>query len=212
MSTFTGRRDRSSDVDFHGPWSFDRAVTRHLLITGLSLFTLSCALLGPNSAFAEEGEHALSAGIGVLMTSHAPEVGPSQRFAPVVEIAYRYAVDDFWELGGHVGVGIDVGGDVTESSIGFMFFESRYVIDALTWVPYLCIGLGALLREDGPRVWSGEAGPTLDLTGHAGLGVEWRPARSWSLGLVAKYHLALTDIKGTTGPIHVGFSASWYLD
>jgi hypothetical protein len=187
-------------------------VIRHRLSFALTLLTLNWALLSPSVSLAEQGEHALSAGVGLLTMAHPAEVGPEQRFAPVAEIAYRYAVDDFWELGGNVGVGIGVGGDVPEASVGFMFFESRYVIDAMTWVPYLCVGLGALLREDGPRVWAGERGPTLDLTGHAGLGVEWRPARSWSLGLVAKYHLALTDVMGTTGPIHVGFSASWYLD
>ena len=191
--------------------AFDRPVVRHHLVCGLTVLALGWLFFSPPTASAEQGEHALSAGAGLLTMAHAPGVGPEQRFAPVIEVAYRYAVDDFWELGANLGAGVGIGGEVPEASLGFIAFESRYVIDALTWVPYLCFGLGALLREDGPRAWSGDGGPTLDVTGHAGLGVEWRPARSWSLGLVAKYHLALTDAVGTTGPIQVGFSASWYI-
>jgi hypothetical protein len=212
MSMFTGGHHRSRDVDFHVVWSFDHPVTRHPLAFGLILAALSWTLLRPTPVLAEQGEQAWSGGVGLMTMAHAAEVGPEMRFAPVAEISYRYAVDDFWELGGNLGVGVGLGGEMPEASLGYALFESRYVIDAMTWVPYLCFGLGVLLREDGPQAWSGEGGPTVDLTGHAGLGVEWRPARSWSLGLVVKYYLALTDVAGTTGPLHVAFSASWYID
>ena len=182
---------------------------RHALILAVCLGSM---LVAPNQAFAEEGEHALSAGASLMVLTHPSDAGGMLRFAPGAGIGYRYAIDDFWELGASLTLGGSLGADKPEAFIGHALFESRYVIDALTWVPYLCFGLGALVRGGGPRLWESGMSPSVDLTGHAGLGVEWRPARSWSIGLEAKYVVVLSDISQTTGPVQVRASASWYFD
>ena len=147
-----------------------------------------------------------------MIFTHQAQEPTLTRLAPILELSYRYAVDDFWEFGGQLGVGAGLGADHQSEFVGHVAFESRYVIDALTWVPYLCIGLGALWRSDGPRAWAGGPEHAVDVTAHLGLGVEYRPARSWSIGLAAKYYLVLTDMAETTGPVHLNVSASWYLD
>ena len=212
MSTFTGRAWTLTAVDFRLSWTFDRSVTPYPPRLCIVAACLSILLLGPPKASAEEGEHAFSAGVALLTMTHPAELGPELRLAPVGEVGYRYAIDDFWELGAKLSLGVSLGGRQPEAMVGHGFFESRYVIDALTWVPYLCFGVGALVRQGGPRVWAGSSGPSVDISAHAGLGVEWRPARAWSLGVEAKYVIAFSDIKATTGPIQLGFSASFYLD
>ncbi len=199
-------------VDFRVGRTFHRSVTRQSRPILVAVSALLLSMLVPFTAAAEEGESAWSVGAGLMTFTHARPEGTVVRLAPIADVAYRYAVDDFWELGVAPAAGPGFGGDYPAEAVGRALFETRYVIDALTWVPYLCFGIGVLARGDGPSKWDGHQQPSVDMTGHAGLGVEWRPARSWSLGLVAKYHATITDLDQTVGPIEVGFSASWYVD
>jgi len=199
-------------VDFRATWSFDQGVlkpTQSSTILGLVLLLLC---LPTHNASAEEGEHTLSAGLSWLSLTHPQESAPDLRMGALGGITYRYAVDDFWELGGNLSFGVDAGGDQAAAFVGQALFETRYVIDALTWVPYLCIGAGALMRSGAPRVWKEESTLSVDLSAHAGIGVEWRPARAWSIGIAARYHILITDFAETRGPIDLNVSASWYVD
>lgn len=153
-------------------------------------------------------------GAGLHSTVTLPAAGGTLgRFFPLASGGVRYAVDDFWELGGFASAGVGVGGGLRPEGLAQLAFEARYVIDALTWVPYLCAGVGGLLRSDGPGAYDGlAAGPAIDLTAHAGFGVEYRPSRDWSVGAVARYHFALTDLARTIGPIDFVISVSFYRD
>ena len=167
---------------------------------------------GLQIARAEAGETVLSTGVELLMLNHALPDGAVSRLAPLIELSFRHAVDDFWELGGTLAMGFGLGGGQEAEAVGRAAFESRFVIDALTWVPFLSFGLGVLFRGDGPRGWDGGPRPALDITGHLGGGLEWRPARAWSVGVGIRYHAVLTDLGDTVGPIELGATVSWYLD
>ncbi len=73
--------------------------------------------------------------------------------------------------------------------------------------------VGGISRKGvGPGAWSGIPGPRFDATAHLGGGVEYRPDRSWSLGLVFRYHATLTDLTGTVGPFDLSVTYSFYSD
>jgi len=125
-------------------------------------------------------------------------------------MAYRHGVDDFWELGVSLAAGAELGGGYTEHPVAHALFESRCLLDAFSWVPYFSFGLGALLRDESE--WRDRRGPEVAVTGHAGIGIEWRPTRSWSVGFAVRYHATLTDLAHAVGPIGFNLSASWYPD
>ena len=212
MSTFTERCIDNHRVDFQAQWSFDRDVITSTQRMGATLFVVLALCFTATSVHAEQGEHALSVGISWLTLTHPDAGEASFRMGGAADLGYRYALDDFWEIGGVITLGVDAGGDPKAGFIGHALFETRYVIDALTWVPYLCAGVGALARTSSPHTWVEGSHVSVDLSAHAGLGVEWRPARSWSLGIVGRYHLVPTDFSATKGPIQLSFLINWFLD
>ena len=165
-----------------------------------------------SAAHAEQGEGAWTLGGTVPIFTHPTDDASLSRVAILGDLGLRYALDDFWELGAVVHGGIGLGGDQRPEGIGHALVETRYTIDALTWVPFLSAGLGCLIRSDGPASWRGVSGPRVDLTGHLGFGVEYRPERTWSLGLVARFHGVFTDIQDTIGPFGISMSWSGYWD
>ena len=180
--------------------------------TALAVAALLVAL-APTAVHAEEGELAWSVGAGFDSTLTLASHGTVARWTPRIGGGVRYALDDFWELGGALAVGVGLGGGPRAEPVFHLLAEARYVIDALQWVPYLCAGAGLLVRGDGPDAYAGPgSGPAFDATLHLGFGVEYRPSRDWSVGAVARYHLALPDPTRTVGPIDVFLSASFYYD
>jgi hypothetical protein len=84
--------------------------------------------------------------------------------------------------------------------------EGRFVIDALTWVPYLAFGGGAWARHEANEGWR------VDGSIYGGFGIDYRPARAWSVGFLARGHVLLTDLQRSTGPFDAQILVSIYLD
>lgn len=163
-------------------------------------------------AHAEEGELVGTFGGGVLLSTHGLNGSTIARIVPYADGGVRYAVSDFWEIGGMARVGGGLGGGQRPELVAQTFFEARFIIDALTWVPFLAAGVGLLIRSDGTRAWEGHAGPQFDATAHLGGGVEYRPERGWSLGLAFRYHATLSDLSRTVGPFDLAITYSFYTD
>ncbi len=155
-----------------------------------------------SDAFADKGEWELAAGVGAHWSSDA---NSGSSLAPAAHVSVTAALTDYWQL----GIGFIGGADVmaSEGARGYthVLLDARFVLDALKWVPYVTFGVGALVRESSPE-WRN------DLTAHVGLGVTYRPSRKWGLGVIARYHMALTDLERTTGPVEFSFSGHFYLD
>ena len=179
----------------------------------LVALTLAWVALAPSPARAEEGELTWSAGLGNLLTIEPLDDATVTRYAPLLHGSFRYAFTDFWQFGGALRGGVSVGGGRRIEAVGQAFAELRLLIDALEWVPFIAAGTGVLFRSDGPKAYiaAGE-GPQLDFTVHLGGGVDYRPQRDWSVGLVVRYHFALTDLPNTTGPIDITAVVSFYSD
>jgi hypothetical protein len=162
----------------------------------------------------EPGERRLSGAVATYSTSTTLD---AQTVLPhlfvLADVALTWSIDHYWELGLAVrGGGAVAAGDRPEG-IAHALLDCRYVIDAMTWSPWLTIGVGALLRTRGTLAYRGDeaAVPDVDLTLHAGLGLDYRPSREWSVGLVVRYNLAVTDdLAGMVGPIEAALQASTY--
>jgi hypothetical protein len=163
------------------------------------------------AASADQGEWKLSGRLGLAtltMTQEGAEEVTTNLIAPTVEFGALYALTDFWQLGLSVGGGPQFS-DSTVSPALSAQIDGRLIIDALTWVPYLAFGAGALARKDVSeegRTWR------FDPSIYGGFGVDYRPARSWSVGLLARGHMVLTDLERTAGPFDVQLTFSTYLD
>lgn len=122
-------------------------------------------------------------------------------------LGLRYGLSDFWQLAGQLRGGPGLGQGHAVSGVGHALVEVRYVIDALTWVPYLAAGGGGLIRGPAP----GSTDPRGDLTLHVGLGVEYRPKRRWSLGLAGRVHFLPTSLDRSQGPWEITLSWNLYI-
>ncbi|MGM0574322.1 MAG: hypothetical protein ACQEXJ_01125 [Myxococcota bacterium] len=163
-------------------------------------------------AAAEKGELTWMTGVGqlTLVTEDLPDT--VTRHATLVHGGARYAVTDFIQVGGLLRAGVGYGEGLDPEPVGQGLVEARYLIDALTWVPFLAAGFGGLYRGDGPDAYAGGEGPTWDVTAHGGIGVDWRPERRWSLGVVARYHVSLTELGEALGPFDVAVTFALYRD
>jgi hypothetical protein len=178
------------------------------------LVAAALLLAVPAGAGADEGELRVSVGAGVLLPVTALDAETSlTRPTPILDVAAVYAITDFWQIGLALRGGVALGGGRDPEGVGHVLLDGRFVIDALTWVPWLTFGAGLLVRQDGTDAYLGSgSGPDVDPTAHVGLGVDWRPARQWSLGAVARYHLVLTELDVTTGPVEISLFGSLYFD
>ncbi len=120
-------------------------------------------------------------------------------------LGVSYALTDYWQLGLAVTSGAEVLAPDSPHGLAHVLLDGRFVLDALTWVPFLTFGVGALFRE-------ADIGHETDMTAHLGLGVDYRPSRRWSFGLIIRYHFTLTDFTRTVGPVEISFGARLYLD
>ena len=187
----------------------------------LTLWSSACILawasaavcLAPAPAWAEEGELAWSVGASTTFTiSPLTSTTDVTRVAPMLRGAVRYGLSDFWEIGGELQAGVGLGGGLAVEAVSHLLLDVRLTLDALTWVPYLCAGGGALFRSDGPAAYVGGSGPAFDATLHIGVGVDYRPRREWSVGLVYRQHFVLSDLANNTGPMDITVMASFYSD
>lgn len=142
-------------------------------------------------ARAEAEESALT--LGPLfrgLSETAPGADAAFRPAFGLEARYRYGLDDFFQ----VGLALDLGLAPDPAFVGALTAELHYVIDIVTWVPYVSVGLGTLVRDAVPGATAARA----DLLATIGGGLEYRPARDFALDLHGRYELALTDFDRTS--------------
>jgi len=161
---------------------------------------------------ANTGEWKLSLGVGVANTSstNTPEDEPLLTVtAPSIEISAINSLTDFWQIGLTANWGPTFGHADGMTHALNVNLEGRFILDALTWVPYLSFGIGGWAREtpaENERTWR------LDASLFGGFGVDYRPQREWSLGLLARGHVLVTDIDGTVGPFDAQILFSLYFD
>lgn len=161
------------------------------------------ALPPSGAARAEAQEWAWSFGPGLrgLVEAPAADLESSSRYAVGLASGLRYGLDDFWQAGFTVDLGLTVD---DASFVGSLMGELHYVIDIVSWVPYLSAGVGALVRDGTPSA----SGPALrtDLLVAIGGGVEYRPERDFALGLSGRYELVPTDFSRVDGSFQLAVS------
>jgi hypothetical protein len=150
------------------------------------------------TARGEEGERAFTAGAVDLLLADSGEASQLV-FATA---GRRLALSDTWEVAGEVRAGARVGPGGPDAA-GGAAADVRYVIDALTFVPLLLAGTGV-------TAWG--AGPDLAWTLHAGAGLDWRPRRTWSIGLALRYHAAVLGPAGASLPFEAAVTVSFFDD
>jgi hypothetical protein len=174
-------------------------------LTRISLLIL---LVGSASvAKAEAEETVLWGGIQSVNWTRVEASANASSAALTGVIGARYGIDDFWELAAQLGGGANVTESNHGAPFGLVSLEARYIIDALTWVPWVSGGVGAIVR--------GEADDSLartDMTAHMGAGADYRPEREWGLSFSARLHTPFTDAERSYGPLELTLAYAWYLD
>ena len=135
-----------------------------------------CALL-PASAWATQGEHETSVGITGGMHG-VPGVGGTVT-SPVGGVYGRWLYDlsDLWGLGAGLHSRVFSADGNYGSSLGSrtaITLDGRFVLDALQWIPSIGAGVGVGYGTGVGNTWMPWA--------HLDLGVDYRPARTWSVG------------------------------
>jgi len=171
-------------------------------IRPLVVASLLCTLVQVGVARADQGEWQFGAGGGAYMGAATDDGG---RVAPIGALSVTYALTDYWQLGLGVVAGAEVLAPTGPHGLAHVLLDGRFVLDAMTWVPYFTFGVGALIRDD-------PLDQRTDMTAHVGLGVDYRPSRQWSAGLIARYHFVLTDFAATVGPVEISLGVRFYLD
>jgi len=147
---------------------------------------------------AEDGEWALSLGPGLRVLHETTGDGAggeitATRFGPSPLVRLRYGVGDFFQLGASLDLGPALATDTSAlAPVAAAFLEAHYFIDIVTWVPFVTLGVGALLRGEVPG-----DGVRVDLAVALGGGLEYRPERDYALGLSGRYELVATDFART---------------
>ncbi len=155
---------------------------------------LAAAPSGTARAEADEWALSLGAGLRGLVEAPTDDAESNSRYAVGLTSRLRYGIDDFWQA----GLSVDLGLNVDDAAfVGSILAEAHYIIDIVSWVPYLTIGVGALVRDGTPS----SAGPVLrtDLVVAIGGGVEYRPERDFAIGLSGRYELVPTDYSRVDG-------------
>lgn len=149
------------------------------------------ALAAP--AHAEDDEWALSLGPSYRGISEATgDDATTLRSAPGALVRLRYGVGDFFQIGASLDAGVALATDTSAlAPVAAAFFELHYVIDIVTWVPFVSAGVGALVRGQVPAAPEPEL--RVDLAVTVGGGLEYRPARDWAVGFAGRYELVVTD-------------------
>jgi opacity protein-like surface antigen len=143
------------------------------------------------SARAEYDEWAVSFGPSYRGLSEAWDDTTVFRSAPGAMVRVRYGVDDFFQIGASLEANLALATDAsTLGPIGAAFFEVHYVVDIVTWVPFVSAGIGGLVRTSVPN-----DDTRFDLALMVGGGLEYRPERDWALGFTGHYDFVVTDFE-----------------
>lgn len=162
------------------------------------LLPVALLLLDGPTLRAEDGEWALSVGPtfrGLVEATSQEDSVFRPGFGGFARL--RYGIGDFFQVGGALDAGVTLPTDTSDlAPVGSLVLEIHYVIDIVTWVPFVTLGAGVLIRAERPdETGSGPSDPSViaDLLVTAGGGLEYRPARDWALGLTGRYELVVTD-------------------
>jgi hypothetical protein len=156
---------------------------------------------GMARAEADEWAWSLGAGLRGLIEAPTEDAESTSRYAVGLTSRLRYGIDDFWQA----GLSVDLGLTVDDAAfVGSALAELHYIVDIVSWVPFLTVGVGALVRDGTPSA----AGPALrtDLVVAFGGGVEYRPDRDFAIGLSGRYELVPTDYSRVDGCFQVALS------
>ena len=172
------------------------------------------------AAHAEMDEWQLS--LGPAYRGIVYDVDPSLALhAPGATFGGWYGLDDFWQLGGavHAGVAFPIGdaaATLEPAPLAAATVEVRYVLDIVEWVPHVDLAAGVMWSGSG-RGQPASAGPSgssdgaFDAIVGVGLGLDYRPARDWSLGLTGRYDFVLSDWDGVSAAYLVTLVYSFYI-
>jgi len=183
-----------------------------------ALVALIALVASFNQARAEADEWGVSLGPSVLGVSESlpnaqadaqPDTQALRLFWGL-EGRLRYGLDDFWQVGGS----LDLGVASPHAAIGATALaEVHYVIDIVTWVPYVSFGFGMALRTSVPKAQAGAGAETaLDLVLAFGGGLEYRPDRDYALGLSGRYMLVPTDLDRTDLAFQTGLNLTLFFE
>lgn len=159
------------------------------------------AVPADRAASAAEGEHSLSVGPRYAGVVAAGGAGGEDAHGIGVAFGYRYGLSDFFSLladGGYAILPAEV------EHLAFVRVGATYTIDALEWVPWLGLAVGGYVAPD----------PDARLDGGAsvGVGLDYRPQRSWSIGLDFWYHALFRHLDQIPAVFTAGLNVSWYLE
>lgn len=152
------------------------------------------------AARAGDGERAVSLGLGYA-TYATPNAAADQTLTPTAGAAVAatyergFGADTAWRadlvLGGYLG------GGTAGSALATIGLSYR--VDVLKYVPYLEVGIGALIHAGGPFETGAE--PALRLGG----GVDWLRGRARSFGVA----VAMTSFASDTTTLAVSVRSTW---
>lgn len=148
-----------------------------------------CAI--PTATYAEDDEWALSIGPSYRGLSEAWGETSVYRHAPGALARVRYGVGDFFQIGASIEGNVALATDASAlGPVGAVFLEAHYVVDIVTWAPFVSAGIGALVRTQVP-----DDDTRVDLALMVGGGLEYRQDRDWGLGFAGRYELVVTDFE-----------------
>lgn len=188
--------------------------SRARLATLCALATIATlTLLGTNARPA----HALTesrAWAGAFVGVNRPGSGASQ-LGPGLQLGMNLSLGDFWTLQAgldgayHFGRTIESDIQLSPLLVTNAFFGVQYRLDIIKYVPY--VGLALVGYPLGPTV--DDAATRAQLGLKLTVGLNWRPAREWSIGGFIDLHgstAALTafDAYATAG-LNVGYHWRW---
>lgn len=163
-----------------------------------------------------QGESAdeFSISLATYFTAHngADAVVEATSVHLLVGVSGAYSFDAYWAFAGSLRAGVgDFSG--TMSAVVHGLVEARYVIDRMTWRPWLAIGVGALYRSSLPQTGSRpkNLGHKVDATVHAAGGVDYQLSAQWSLGALLRYNVIVTEPWGrSVGPFDISAQARFH--
>ncbi len=195
----------------HPPPCYDVGMQESPRYKGLIAPIVAVLVVGLGQrASAEAEEWGLSVGPSLVGASESFDTGESElRLFWGAQGRIRYGRDDFWQLGGSLDVGVSSPHAATASTL---LAEIHYVIDILTWVPFVSIGCGAKIRESVPTSTDAPTETALDLVLAFGAGLEYRPSRDYALGISGRYELLPTDVDRTDFAFQTGLNLTLFFE
>ena len=150
------------------------------------------AVLSPTSAYAYEEQLTLGVDLGyggVLANDALPAHGLSFGFGG------SWGLNDAWTVRGHLGWSYHPGDPVLH--VGILGAEVLYVVDILTWVPFVGLGLDGI-----GTVVDGSFG--MDLGAHAVVGLDYVINRDWIVGTdIRAYVLPFELAENGVDPVYL---------